>query len=117
MKKPAKKTRSTVQLKDIKPKKNPKSGVTKPRSNVFAVWTTTGFWGCNQTLAVFGIVSAVSGNRKTIAMKTRTSKTPKQSKLAAKIKDLKPKKDAKGGRADSYYGTGVYKSTDSGRTW
>jgi hypothetical protein len=43
MKKPAKKTKSTVQLKDIKPKKNPKGGVTKPRSNVFAVWTTTGF--------------------------------------------------------------------------
>ena len=47
----------------------------------------------------------------------KTAKQPKQSKAAVQLKDIKPKKDTKGGRSDSYYGTGVYKSTDAGRTW
>jgi hypothetical protein len=50
-------------------------------------------------------------------MKTKSSKQPKQTKRIAPVKDLKPTKDAKGGTSDSFYGTGVYKSTDSGRTW
>jgi len=50
-------------------------------------------------------------------MKTKTSKQPKKSKSNIQLKDIKPKKDAKGGRSDSYHGPGVYKSTDSGLTW
>jgi hypothetical protein len=50
-------------------------------------------------------------------MKTKAAKQPKRSKRSVQVKDIKPKQDAKGGRSDSFYGTGVYKSTDSGRTW
>ena len=49
-------------------------------------------------------------------MKTKTTKQPKQSKPTVQLKDIKPKKAAKGGRSDSFYGTGVYKSIDGGRT-
>jgi hypothetical protein len=35
--------------------------------------------------------------KRTTAMKSKTSKQPKQSKPAAQLKDIKPKKDAKGG--------------------
>ena len=50
-------------------------------------------------------------------MKTKAAKQPNKSKLAVKMQDLKPKKETKGGSRDSFYGTGVYKSVDGGRTW
>ena len=39
-------------------------------------------------------------------MKKKTAKQPKQSKPTAAVKDLKPKKDAKGGRGDILIGAG-----------
>jgi hypothetical protein len=51
-------------------------------------------------------------------MKTKTSKQPKRSNPAVRLKDLKPKKNAGGGRGNTYYvGTangGVWKTTDGG---
>ena len=55
-------------------------------------------------------------------MKTKTAKGPKQSELTNRLRDMKPKKDAKAGRetgANSIYistaNGGVWKTTDGGR--
>ena len=40
-----------------------------------------------------------SGRQRTTDMKTNASKQPKQPKPAVQLKDIKPKKDAKGGGA------------------
>ena len=50
-------------------------------------------------------------------MKRKTSKPSKTTGRAASLKDLEPKKAAKGGSTDSRLGVGILKSTDSGVTW
>jgi hypothetical protein len=61
--------------------------------------------------------SRVDNTQRTSTVKTKKSKQSKQRKPCIQLKDIKPKKDAEGGRSDSYHGPGVYKSTDSGLTW
>ena len=48
-------------------------------------------------------------------MKTKTSKQPKQSKRAVVLKDIKPKRDAKGGRDTS--GNTTYVGSANGGVW
>lgn len=54
-------------------------------------------------------------------MKTKTSKQPKQTKATVQLKDMKPKKDAKGGGAvvkhprDVFTGGVVVAAADVGR--
>jgi hypothetical protein len=51
-------------------------------------------------------------------MKRHTSKPAKTTKRATSLKDLEPKKDAKGGdNFSSRAGVGILKSLDGGQTW
>ena len=49
-------------------------------------------------------------------MKKQPKNQPRNS-VSVRLRDMKPKKETKAGASDSFYGTGIYKSTDSGRTW
>ena len=49
-------------------------------------------------------------------MKKQPKKQSRKS-AAVRLRDITPKKQPKAGDSVSFYGTGVYKSTDSGRTW
>jgi hypothetical protein len=48
-------------------------------------------------------------------MKAKKSKQPKKSKTVVQLKDIKPKKEPKGG--DARAGVGILRSIDSGPTW
>ena len=50
-------------------------------------------------------------------MKRKTAKPSKTMGRRESLKDLEPKKAAKGGSTDSRAGVGILKSTDGGRTW
>ena len=49
-------------------------------------------------------------------MKKQPKKQSRKS-VSVRLRDMKPKKETKAGADNSFYGTGVYKSTDSGKTW
>ena len=50
-------------------------------------------------------------------MKRQAPKPAKTTKRSTSIKNLEPKKDARGGDDSSRAGVGILKSTDGGRTW
>ena len=58
-----------------------------------------------------------SGDRQEAAMKRQTSKPAKTTTRPTSLKNLEPKKDAKGGDFSSRGGIGILKSTDGGRSW
>jgi hypothetical protein len=48
-------------------------------------------------------------------MKTKTTKHPKQARLAKKLKDMKPKRDTKAGRDPA--GNTIYVGSANGGIW